>query len=221
MLSKPWHPAPSVAAALAQATALWPNRSTRSDGIIGDAAHAARDSDHNPDYRGIVHAFDLTHDPANGVDCAVLAERLRTAGPGTASIDPRIRYAIWNGRIFAGPLGGRADIGEWRPYDGRDPHTNHLHVSIGYTAAAETDTRPWWAWVPAPRGHAALPVLRLGSHGPAVMQLQRSLQRLGHPGLRTDGVFGAATLAAVRDVQARRHVAVDGTVGVETWRVLA
>src|SRR5688500_6227543 len=47
----------------------WPNRNKRSDGWLGDAAHQATPSDHNPNPQGVVCAFDLTHDPANGVDC--------------------------------------------------------------------------------------------------------------------------------------------------------
>lgn len=128
-----WRAAPSVAAILSQATALWPARATFADGTIGDAAHAARTSDHNPDSRGIVHAADLTHDPDHGVDCAVLSEAIR------ARRDPRVKYVIFNRRIFDG------GVWAWQPYDGLSPHTEHMHVSILSTTTAEDDVRPWYA----------------------------------------------------------------------------
>ena len=43
-----WIVAPSLDALLAQLNALAPGRSRASDGSIGDAAHAARTSNHNP-----------------------------------------------------------------------------------------------------------------------------------------------------------------------------
>ena len=126
-----WRNAPSVAAGLAQATKCWPSRSRASDGTIGDAAHAARVSDHNPDSNGIVHAFDLTHDPAHSVDCALLSTGLVHVR------DRRIKYIIWNRRICEAPSW------IWKPYQGQ-PHDHHMHVSIHHTAAAENDTSPWW-----------------------------------------------------------------------------
>lgn len=127
-----WRPAPSVAAGLAEATRRWPHRSRASDGTIGDAAHAARQSDHNPDARGVVHAFDLTHDPAHGVDCEQLASHLVRVR------DARVKYLIWNKRICS------STHWAWQPYTGKNPHTHHLHVSIRNTTAAELDTSPWW-----------------------------------------------------------------------------
>jgi hypothetical protein len=127
-----WHNAPSVAAGLAEATRRWPHRSRASDGTVGDAAHAARHSDHNPDSRGVVHAFDLTHDPAHGVDCEQLAAHL------VSRRDPRVKYLIWNRRIC------NSSDWTWRPYTGQNPHTKHLHVSIKSTQAAEDDTSAWW-----------------------------------------------------------------------------
>jgi hypothetical protein len=61
-------PAPSCLKALKDATLCWPKRNRASDGIIGNAAHQKRKSDHNPG-----NAFDLTHDPKNGVDCELLS----------------------------------------------------------------------------------------------------------------------------------------------------
>ena len=122
--------APAASSLLSQATALWPNRNRASDGTLGDPAHAARASDHNPDSRGIVHAADLTHDPANGCDNNVNAEQVKN--------DPRVKYVIWNRRIW-NPSISRT----WRPYTGSNPHDHHMHVSV-LSGPLENDTRPWF-----------------------------------------------------------------------------
>ena len=62
-----WRLAPSLIAFEQEANRLAPRRSQASDGSIGDAAHRARVSDHNPD-GGWVHGLDLTHDPRGGFD---------------------------------------------------------------------------------------------------------------------------------------------------------
>ena len=121
--------APAAQAILDQATALWPDRSRASDGTIGDQAHASRTSDHNPDSRGIVHAADLTHDPAHGCDNHVNAEQVKD--------DPRVKYVIWNRRIWNPSVSL-----SWRPYTGSNPHDHHMHVSV--TVAGENDTSPWF-----------------------------------------------------------------------------
>ncbi|MGL4555141.1 MAG: hypothetical protein ACRC33_28580, partial [Gemmataceae bacterium] len=127
-----WRPAPSVAAGLSEATRRWPNRAKTLDGTIGDAAHLARKSDHNPDERGIVHAFDLHHDPANGVDVAKLAAHL------IAVKDARVHYLIFNHRIC------NSRDWNWRPFTEGSPHVGHLHVSIKHTTEAENDVSDWW-----------------------------------------------------------------------------
>jgi LAS superfamily LD-carboxypeptidase LdcB len=60
---------PAAIAVLRQATALAPKRKKASDGLLPSAAHikANPNSDHNT---GL--AVDLTHDPKNGIDCAVI-----------------------------------------------------------------------------------------------------------------------------------------------------
>jgi peptidoglycan hydrolase-like protein with peptidoglycan-binding domain len=62
--------------------------------------------------------------------------------------------------------------------------------------------------------------LRLGSRGDAVRILQRGLNTIAGRGLTEDGVFGLATLAAVRDLQAWFHLPVDGVVGSQTWKLV-
>lgn len=117
-------PAPACKAMLAEADQRWPNRRRTSDGICGDEAHQRRRSDHN-----VGNAVDLSHDPAHGVDCNVLAELVKT--------DPRITYLIWNRRIY-NPSISRT----WRSYSGSNPHTLHMHVSI--KASSRNDQRPWF-----------------------------------------------------------------------------
>lgn len=119
----------------AQLNALAPNRSKVSDGWIGDAAHSARKSDHNPNRSGVVCALDITHDPENGMDCHKLAEWL------VASQDFRIAYIIWNGRICSGSASDRRWT--WRTYTGPSPHTKHIHISVYQDPEAYDSARPW------------------------------------------------------------------------------
>ena len=64
----------------------------------------------------------------------------------------------------------------------------------------------------------AEPVLRNGSSGEAVRELQVALQETGHNPGPIDGVFGAQTEAAVKAFQEDRGIGVDGVVGLITWR---
>jgi hypothetical protein len=143
-----WRIAKSLAVLRSEVDRRWPNRSKASDGVIGDAAHAASASDHNPNGSGVVCAFDITHDP-NGPDGAYLSELLRTMR------HPDLKYVIWNGRMFSSYV--RAGYGpfEWRPYTGADPHTNHIHVSVGRGSDGQSqppydDVTPWGVDLPAP-----------------------------------------------------------------------
>jgi hypothetical protein len=63
-------------------------------------------------------------------------------------------------------------------------------------------------------------VLQQGSHGEEVTKLQEMLQRLGY-NVSADGQFGAETEAAVRDLQAHAHIAVDGDVGPNTLHAIS
>jgi len=128
----PWRVAGSIGKLRDQLNAMYPTRGKASDGTIGDAAHAASVSDHNPDSAGVVRAFDVTHDPAGGVDGAWLAGQL------LAHRDPRIKYVIWNRRIFAGNAG--PSPWQWRAYAGSDPHTSHVHLSVVAGAAGDAPT---------------------------------------------------------------------------------
>lgn len=139
MATRTWRVAKCLDVLLGQWNAAHPNRSTASDGSIGDEAHASRVSDHNPwvddpaSPLNVVTARDFTHDPANGADAGQLAEALKLHK------DPRVKYVIWNRRIWS----LARDAEGWRPYNGPSPHTHHCHVSCSYVKAQYDDTRPW------------------------------------------------------------------------------
>lgn len=116
----------SLATLRSQYNAKYPNRNKASDGWIGDAAHQATKSDHNPDSRGIVAALDVTHDPARGLNCAEEVEKIIR--------DSRVKYVIFNRRIWEPGIG-------WKAYSGPSPHTEHMHISV--KASNYDDAREW------------------------------------------------------------------------------
>jgi hypothetical protein len=124
---------PAAIAALRQATALWPKRKKASDGLLPSLAHRKQNpnSDHN-----IGLAVDLTHDPKNRVDCAVIFEKLKE--------DDRVEYLIFDKKIWSKQRASEGD----RPYSGSNPHTKHLHISIKTEKA--NDTSPWFWWMNQP-----------------------------------------------------------------------
>ncbi|MDX3006747.1 hypothetical protein PWY87_34085 [Kribbella solani] len=126
-----WHLAASLIALGNEINVRWPKRDTSSDGAIGDASHQARKSDHNPDWTagGVVRAIDVDKD---GIDVQALLDA--TIG------DQRVWYVIWDRHIYSRTYGWAK-----RPYDGASPHTEHIHISINHTTAAETDTSRWFS----------------------------------------------------------------------------
>jgi peptidoglycan hydrolase-like protein with peptidoglycan-binding domain len=64
-----------------------------------------------------------------------------------------------------------------------------------------------------------IPLLKLGSKGPAVVKLQRLLNEYGYH-LAADGHFGPLTYSALRNFQASHGLAVDGTAGPSTFTAL-
>lgn len=64
------------------------------------------------------------------------------------------------------------------------------------------------------------PTIREGDTGSAVRRAQRAIRRTPDPGLIVDGIFGAATRAAVIQFQQGAGVTADGIVGPVTWNAL-
>jgi LAS superfamily LD-carboxypeptidase LdcB len=115
---------------LRQATALRPKRNKASDGLLPSLAHQKQNpsSDHNTGF-----AADLTHDPANGIDCFDIYEKIQA--------DKRVKYVIFHGKIWS------AKNGETK-YTGINQHNHHLHISIKETCGY--DVSPWFPWMGKP-----------------------------------------------------------------------
>lgn len=106
-----------------------PKRDKSSDGWIGDAAHAARVSDHNPDPLpdGVVRATDTDKDGVLTADLLYIATH-----------DSRTEYVIFNGYIYMRANGFRKQV-----YTGTNKHTGHMHISIRHGKVYEDDVRDW------------------------------------------------------------------------------
>lgn len=182
-----WRTAGSLLTLREMVDAAAPGRSRRSDGTIGDPAHAARTSDHNPNAAGVVRALDLTHDPANGADMDETSESL------VASRDRRIKYLIRNGRICSSTVSPWI----WRPYNGLNPHRTHLHVSVSNRASVYDRDHPWAlpaAWQPFvinPQEAVLMEALIRG--------IQESLAEAGIDPGPLDGRWGPRTQGALTD----------------------
>jgi hypothetical protein len=182
----PWHLAGSLVSLKAAVDAHWPGRDKRSDGGIGNAAHQAEGSasDHNPWLGHAVRAYDFTATQPGtgivGVDGAWLAEMLRIAGQtGDDRLAGRSGDVNDNGYVIYDHHITAPDFSRWVPYDGQDPHTTHVHVSVTRDAAGYEDGRPWpfiaaapqhpAPATPAPAGHLdPIPPQPAGHVPPAV-----------------------------------------------------
>lgn len=191
--------APSLARFRTSINLRWPNRDRSTDGWIGDRAHAARVSDHNPDSRGIVHALDIDRD---GIHIPTFV--------AAAILHPSTRYFIYWKRIYH-----VNDLFRPKAYTGSNLHTRHGHVSIEHTTAAENSKTPWNPVAT----QLVWPTLKPGTQGTAIRQLQAYLNGHGRV-LSLDGEFGEATLRAVRWFQARHGLEQDGLVGPKTQLAL-
>lgn len=133
-----WYTAPAARTYAVQFAPDWPRKGSK-DGSVGDTAHGARVSDHNPDYSagGVVRAVDVDITGRDG-DAMVAA----------AIADKRTRYVIHKGRIWQNPA-VYPNAGGWRKYNGSDGHYGHVHLSIRPNKIYENDTSRWGS-TPAP-----------------------------------------------------------------------
>ena len=191
-MASSYHLAPSLKTLRDEINSRWPGRDRTSDGWIGDAAHSARASDHNPNGRRSVNAIDVDHD---GIDCKALVSLLVK--------DPRVNYVIHDGKIYS----------RVRGFKGSNPHTKHVHVSILQSRAAEQDTRPWGVTKLGAKtaGKAAVSAVQAsgevavdGRYGVGTHSVVQ--RRRGRP---VDGRLGAGD---IRDLQAYFGLPQDGQI---------
>lgn len=137
-LGRVWRVAPVLSTLRAEVDVRWPNRSTVSDGTIGDPDHQSRKSDHNPDPYGVVRAWDVTHDHVSGPPMDALAEWLIDFGRRGSQRLSAGSFVIWNGRIAS-----HAGMWVWRTYRGRNPHLTYMHISAPVLPAFYSISRSW------------------------------------------------------------------------------
>lgn len=127
----------------AQMDRRWPNRDHTSDGWIGDAAHQAETSGHNPDdTAGSKPAWDGDADTKQEVRAYDADSDLREAGsnmqmvvdhliklPGFSSV---CRYLIYNHYWWH-----YSDGFTKKPYSGASAHEEHLHYEGAWSDAAD------------------------------------------------------------------------------------
>lgn len=233
-----WRVAASLEQLLAEINSMAPGRNKASDGSIGDADHSARESDHNPctehsENPGVVCARDFTHDPAHGFDSYGFA---RWLAPRMASgAEDRCKYIISNRQIASA---SSSPPWSFRAYDGSNPHTSHVHVSVAHPASLYDD-RSTWSWsgelppptpatVPAfpfPAGHwmgvaSSNPKNHSGYYSadqPGIRQYQQRMRDRGWT-ITVDGLFGSQSRGVTMDYQQEKGLAADGLAGEQTWQ---
>lgn len=129
-----------------QVNAAFPDRDKTSDGTIGDAAHQAETSSHNPDdtpgstpeWDGDpdstpeVRAWDMDSDlRAAPATAQQVVDHIRNL-PGVSSV---LRYIIYNRKIYKASNGWNAET-----YNGASAHTEHIHFTGAFTQAADNNT---------------------------------------------------------------------------------
>lgn len=135
-----WHLAPSLVQLQKDLDAEF-GADRPNDGTIGDQAHAARSSEHNPDNdpdpmpHGAVSAIDVYTD-ANGKTWITDAEFDKLLA--VLKKDARVWYVIHKGHIWS-----RTHNWAKTAYTGTNPHTTHVHISLMQTKGAHDSTASW------------------------------------------------------------------------------
>lgn len=137
----------------------------------------------------MVCAIDVKGD--GGMSLAEFAEHLKRTNHRA------VKYVIFNRRIWS----KEKNSAGWRYYGGSNPHTTHVHVSVGVgpdgrSTGPYDDTSPW-GLASLTGGGTDVIGLKKGDRGEAVKGLQGTLRYAGFDPGEVDGIYGAATSAAV------------------------
>lgn len=213
-----WKLAPSLGHLLEEVNAKWPKRSKATDGTIGDDAHAARTSQHNPNRDS---SDDVPDGYVTAMDITATDVKIRTALLELLIGDDRVWYVINRGRMWSRTNGWKAN-----DYDGDNPHTSHIHVSLRQAKTACNSTAKWFAAeAPAPKPEPKplpqlkpYPTLSRGESDPILVPFLKRFFGLDH--INENALFGAGTELEVVKFQKRNHLAADGVVGKKTWAAI-
>ena len=123
-----------------QVNKRWPRRDKRSDGWIGDKAHVGRQSDHNPDSRGLVHALDIDADldPKDPGAAQRLANQIVAYAASGIPGANRVKYVVFNDQIASGTY--PTSMWKWR--GSGYGHMHHIHVSFSTKGENNAQTYP-------------------------------------------------------------------------------
>lgn len=136
-----------------------------------------------------------------------------TAAPGTSN--SAASFPVPEGASPTPPLNNPPAT---KPRPATKPAQNAATPKPGKTATTPAATAPTTPSSTA--SPVALPVLRQGMRGSAVVALQERLRSLGVFKGVADGVFGVETLTAVKAAQRSFKLEPDGVVGAGTWGAL-
>lgn len=133
-----WWLAEALQSMLRQINHVWPDGHSALDGTVASKTHDAMSptSDHRPTPHsgtGVVRAADVW---VTGDQGAILTEQLRDGR------DPRVRYVIWNRRIYSSYSNAGRRAWEWGPYTGLNGHVNHVHIST--LPAGDRQAAAWY-----------------------------------------------------------------------------
>ncbi len=219
-----WHLAPSLVRLQKDLDAEF-GANRPNDGTVGDLAHAARASEHNPDRdadgmpAGAVSAIDV-YTEANGKTWITAAEFAKLLA--VFKKDARVWYVIHKGYIYSVKHG-------WAKtkYTGANPHNTHIHLSLVQSKAAHDNDASWE--LRSVRGGAdpkpstggtvkPYPVLSRGDSEPILVPFLKRYFDLDH--INDNPLFGAGTELAVVKFQKRNGLVADGVVGKLTWAAI-
>lgn len=218
-----WRMAKSLEVLRKEINGLWPDRDKTADGGIGDTAHAARPSKHNPGPDGIVEARDFDEDVdgkdvGNGRELWSLVQYLVALGRGGKhpALGPGA-FIIYEGRIWSQVKG-------WieRPYNGPNAHERHMHVAVA-DGAGKDSTAPWGVegFLKAPPSTVAkkpdrwLGLANPPMRGQDVLNVQKFLNSLGNE-LKEDGIYDREVADVVQIYKTNRKITEKGW-GPQCW----
>lgn len=208
-----WYVDEGLAVLIAQWKKEFPNAVVYT---VGDASHASRDSEHNPEPAGSLPGADLGE-----VDAAdFMVGSGKPGQPTKADVqrlrddliehrDARLWYVIWNHKITSSTTQPWVE----RDYSGSDQHTDHAHVSVNDKFDKNTAS---WKLEDEMKTHARVDLdghsiseLKYGDDDDAfdgfngVIRAQALLRVLQDKTIDPDGVYGPKTRNAVKALMIR------------------